>query len=97
MESNILKTDPRDEIKPCYDNLNVGVITPSERNFRMWVDKVGRIKYPNGKFIRISRKEDCFGLIINLIEGGLQWWKVDHDCVEAAYHRVIRFDKMDKK
>lgn len=80
------------QYEPVLAPVIIGVITPYEREYRMWIKRIGVEKYPNATFRKISRKDDVRGLKLHGLEYGYQYWKVDDECVYWAKTRVVAFN-----
>lgn len=78
--------------KPVLAPLTIGVITPYDRTYRMWIERIGFNKYPNATFKMISRQDDVRGVVFHGLEYGYQYWIVDAECVFLAKTRVVAFN-----
>ena len=67
----------------------VGVVTPYNRYFDLWVKEVGMKMYGDGfKFIRLSKIDDIRGLEFHTIEKGYRYYEVGEDIYNNAVLRI---------
>lgn len=67
----------------------IGVVTPYERLFRIWIEETGKKMYGDKyKFVLIRKIDDVRGREFFAVEKGINYQDVDVEIYDAAVMRI---------